>query len=240
MKLHRFYIQLPLGEKEVIIRKEKENKKERIDLIHQWKTVLKLSIGEEIVLFNGETSQEYMYAIEKLDKDECVLSLRSATEIEKRVTKNITLCMGIIKSEFDTVVRQATELGVSAIIPLIAKRSEKKDVNVDRLQAIAVEASEQCGRVDIPTIHAPQTTEEIFKGFTEANQMHIVLDMHGEPLAKVERNENKNLYAWVGPEGGWTMDEMDYFKQKGVSFVSLPTYTLKANTAGPVAVFSLL
>jgi 16S rRNA (uracil1498-N3)-methyltransferase len=239
MRLHRFFVERPL-----------EHTLETIDddrLLHQWRSVFRYNVGSEVILFDG-SGNEYDCFIEKLGNREAKLRLVSE---RKGVVpeRKIALYQSLIKKDkFEWVVEKATELGVSKIVPVVSERSEKKGVNQSRLQKIAIEASEQCGRADVPIISQVMSLDETLKGCDNL----IVFDPSGESLElKAKSLEQKKtleahaskllaLGLFVGPEGGWTEKEMDLFKQKGARVYSLSSLTLRSETAAIVALAKLI
>ena len=142
MRLHRFYVSQPLGEEVVI---------EDSLTIKQWLKVFRYDVGDFVILFNGD-GYDYSYSLQTITKQSCTLA-RKKHDVSYLPTKKITLCLSLIKKDnFELVVQKATELGVSTIIPIITSRSEKKNLSFERLEKIVREASEQCGRGDIPMI----------------------------------------------------------------------------------------
>ncbi len=124
---------------------------------------------------------------------------------------NLWLCLGLIKKDnFELVVEKATELGVSHIIPVLCDRSEKKNLNIKRLQKIAIEASEQSGRASLPSLEGIKTLTELF-GSGILPEQKIFLDRDGWKLKIESYKDEKNLAVFVGPEGGWSPAEVEAF-----------------------------
>lgn len=233
MRLHRFYINFPLEHTREVIKDER--------LIHQWRNVFRYNVGSEVIVFDGG-GQEYDAVIEKLNNREAEVRLVS----ERKGTvpdKKITLCQSLIKKDkMEWVVEKATELGVSKIIPIVSERSEKKGFNIDRANKIAIEASEQCGRANVPEIESSQQLEASI-GSCEGEI--IVFDPSGSPFSSSLISNNYNLASiFVGPEGGWSEKELELFKQKarpnasggrGAQVLSLGPLTLRAETASIAA-----
>jgi 16S rRNA (uracil1498-N3)-methyltransferase len=152
MKIHRFYNKQPLGEENIKL--ESKNNKE---LLHQFFTVLKFKIDEEIILFNNDLNNlknnfDYIYKIKNINKNICELELINTKENLsqiKEIKKDIVLCQTLIKKDnFDFVLQKCTELGVLKFIPIISERVEKKNIlsfNKERSEKIIIEACEQSG-----------------------------------------------------------------------------------------------
>ena len=221
MRLHRFYVYKPLGE-EIVVDSAGEEK----ELLHQWTHVFRLKSGDEVFLFSKSTpGTDFLYRFTSLSKEEAHLT--PVSQLPNILPKEGTLVMALVKKDtFETIVRQATELGITRIIPLLASRSEKKNLNFDRLKAISIEAAEQCGRGDVPEITSISSFEEAHS-LTE-DLHNIVGSLHGE----MGLSENKkSLVLWVGPEGGWTPEEEILMEGKGFFSFKLTETVLKADTA---------
>lgn len=232
MRLHRFYIEQPLGEELFV---------EQSELVHQWISVFRYKCEDEVVLFSStNVGVDYIYRITSVNKKEVALSFVSE---QKNIlpNKNITLCMAIVKKDtFENIVRYATELGVSKIIPVLASRSEKKNLNLERLNNIAKEASEQSGRGDVPVISeilSFNNALEEMKGNT-----NIFTSLYGEASSELANKGllKNNLTLWIGPEGGWTPLEEKLAKENNFHLMKLTETVLKADTAAICALTSLV
>src|ERR1035437_5325527 len=153
MKLHRFYVAgkiPPQGIFDVVDE----------GLLNQLKRVLRLKIGHEVTVFIGD-GQDHECFIKGFEKDKVILKIKKSYSSRYIPVREIWLCVAIIKKDnFEWIVEKATELGVSHIVPILSDRSEKKFLNIERLEKIIVEASEQSGRGDIPRIHPIVKLEE--------------------------------------------------------------------------------
>lgn len=225
MRLHRFYVNKPLGEEIVV-----ENVDSGKELIHQWTNVFRYRDGSKVILFSHLTPGfDYTYQILSVGPSSVVLSPVSK---EKNILpeRTITLCMSLVKKDvFETVVRQATELGVSSIVPVLAGRSEKKNLNLKRLESIAKEAAEQCGRGDIPVISKVENYKEAFE--MRIRERNIYASLFGTPASDHAFLPNEALNLWIGPEGGWTDEEENSAKSGGAELFKLADTVLKADTA---------
>ena len=227
MRLHRFYFPEAIGNKsEVII----DNK----DVVNQVRKVFRLKKGDLLVVFDGSGS-DYTCGIEDFRGDSIVLGVREATKSRFMPEKEITLCMAVVKKDnFEWIVEKATELGVAKIIPIIAERTEKKALNEERLKKIAVEASEQSGRGNVPTIHPIITFKESVEWVNENGIDAVAFHTDGEILnssARADLAEKEVLEIFIGPEGGWSQDEIALFHDNEIPVVSIGKQVLRAETA---------
>ena len=234
MRLHRFYVSQPLGEEVVI---------DGVSLVHQWTKVFRYTAGDFVILFNGD-GIDYSYSIVSLSQKQCTLALQSSSPVYIP-TKKTYLYLAIIKKDnFEIAVQKATELGVTDVVPIVSARTEKKHVDTRRLQLIVQEATEQSGRGDILRVHEPID----FASITDTVQKNngspartFVATTHGEPLSTVLQNvspaDNSPCAFVVGPEGGWTDAEEEYFKNENVTRVTFGKTILRAETAAIVSSF---
>jgi 16S rRNA (uracil1498-N3)-methyltransferase len=153
----------------------------------------------------------------------------------------ITLCLSIIKKDnFELAVQKATELGVTTIIPILSSRSEKKNLSFDRLEKIAIESAEQCGRGDVPHIMPIVTLEQALAKVHD-KQLLIMLDLGTKSLVNEKQAllDSKNISEitlFIGPEGGWSDEDHELMNNRGVKKYSLGNTVLRAETAAIVAV----
>ncbi len=228
MRLHRFYVLQPLGEEVVI---------DDVSLIKQWTKVFRYTQGDFVILFNGEGT-DITYSIEEISP-KIILLNRSSLSPSYTPHKKVTLYLSLIKKDnFELAVQKATELGVTTIVPILSERSEKKNIDLDRLQKIVIESSEQSGRGDVPTILPIITLSEIVETQLP-HDVSYVLQM-GESSLRRHYNQEISVGLFIGPEGGWSDEEKKLFQEKNILSVSLGSTTLRAETAAIVATAYIL
>ena len=160
--------------------------------------------------------------------------------------RELTVFFSLIKKDnIELILQKGTELGVTHFVPVLSARSEKKGINLERAQKILIEATEQCGRGVPPTIQNIVKLEEIFdetKVSTLSDRVSevIVFEKGKEPLTSSSDNEKNKVGIVIGPEGGWTPEEIAFFETKKATFRSLGNATLRAETAAIVASAFLL
>ena len=233
MRLHRFYTAESIDPKH-------EVKIHSTELMHQIRRVFRLDAGDSVVLFNG-TGFDHECKIDSFDEGSKILGnncIRLHVTMTKRSRisskRRLYLCAAIVKKDtFEWIAEKATELGVTDIIPVLAERSEKKSLNEMRLLKIAVEASEQSGRGDIPMVHPVMGLADVGE-FLEKNKgiiTKIAFHTEGKRLSRKEIHQDSNLAIFIGPEGGWSESEVEMFHKDGIILRSLGDQVLRAETA---------
>lgn len=223
MKLHRFYV----GDSIELTRKTWVHDEK---LLHQWRRVLRFEVGREVVLFDGNGTDR-LYRITKLE-DEAGLEL--VTELAPKVPKQeVYLLWSLLKKDKnDWVLQKCTELGVSHFVPLLADRSEKTGFNVDRAEKIVIEATEQCGRSDMPRVREPIGVAAAIDQLKGKASLYIC----EQETADTKPQAGSPVGLLIGPEGGWSDTEKQLFKDYDVSHMALHDFTLRAETACVAAV----
>lgn len=222
MKLHRFYV----ADTELTQNFWLQDG----GLYHQWTKVLRFEVGREIVLFNDQ-SQERLYRIVKFGDN--AIHLELITEMESKTpNKEIYLCFSLLKKDKnDWVLQKCTELGVSHFILIISERTEKTGFDVERAEKIVIEASEQCGRSDIPRIREPITVEKVIDELSGKVELLVAEQSSLSHSSSINPQSSRPMGVLVGPEGGWTDSEKQLFTDKGLKHLSLSDFTLRAETA---------
>ena len=217
--------------------------------------VLRLQPGDGVVLFNGEDGAEWPAEIVRIGRAEVELRLGTALpQPGRELPFAVTLALGIPANErMDALVEKATELGAAAIQPLICERSvvrlagERAEARQRHWAAVAASASEQCGRVRVPTIGVPTRLGAWFRALdaSEDTAPRWVLSLAASAQPAVEQMRQRSdgiangLIVLSGPEGGLAPDEEASALREGFVPVSLGPRTLRADTA-PLALLAWL
>lgn len=228
MRLHRFYIDKQIG---------KEIRIDDKDLLNQWKKVFRFEEGDRVIVFNGGDF-EYEGVFKMLSKSEAILEINKEIKVKKPTNIDLHIFQSIIKKDnFELVVEKCTEIGVVGFHPIVSERSEKKDLNLERLIKIAKEASEQSGKTRLPEIFNPESLE---KAILDFDGDLFALDFDGGLLKdRLVLDIDNKIGILVGPEGGWSDRERLLFEQKGIQSISLGSQILRAETAS-IAISSLI
>ncbi|MDB2584650.1 RsmE family RNA methyltransferase, partial [Alphaproteobacteria bacterium] len=134
------------------------------------------------------------------------------------------------------IIQKATELGVSKILPILTERTITKKLNLSRLQDIAIEASEQSERITLPEILDPQELIKVFDSWDDKRKVlycdETIRTQDSQNSANIELSSNSPGAILVGPEGGFSSNEIKYIRQKKfVIPVNLGPRILRSDTA---------
>jgi len=203
--------------------------------VHQVRTVLKLRVGEKVMLVDSRGG-EYLSRLTAFGETTVTAEVLEAGQPAGEAAAGVILYCSIIKKEnFELVVQKATEIGVSAIVPLLSRRTVKLGVRGDRLLKIAKEAAEQSGRNAPPEIREPMALEQAMDQ-AAANGRNLFFDASGGPVGQlVGPGAGKTLGVFIGPEGGWDENEIAAARERGFDVISLGRLVLRAETAAIVA-----
>ena len=204
---------------------------------HYLANVMRLATGDEVLLFNGRDG-EWRAAIAGLSRKAALLQPLAPSR-GQAAEPDCWLCFALLKRQkTDLVVEKATELGVSVIQPIITERTQAGHVNLDRLNAIAIEAAEQCERLAVPQIRAPLPARQLLAGWPASRRLFIADERR---TAKLIPKASGQAALMVGPEGGFTGAELDAIAAHPfVTRVSLGARILRAETAAIAGLALLL
>ena len=202
--------------------------------------VLRMREGAPLVIFDGSGS-DYQAEIVAVQGDKVLVQLRQQTAGAAESPINITLVQGVSRSErMDWALQKATELGVTAIAPVLTARSV---VRLDEKQAakkqthwhgIVIGACEQCGRSRVPTVAAPITLPDYFANVRN-EAMRLVLDPAAPGSLTGIASLPSQVELLIGPEGGLDDDEVSAAQKAGFTPVRLGPRVLRTETAAVVA-----
>lgn len=212
-------------------------------LTHHAVRVLRLSAGARIVLFDGLGGE--VDAVLEGQGKRWSARLLERRGVERESPLQIVLVQALASADkMDWVVQKAVELGVSAVIPLRATRSvlklsgERADKRVAHWREVAVSACEQSGRNRVPQV-ADIVELRDYLAQTRSGSQRLILDpVGGQRLADLGRPEAA-CHLLIGPEGGWSDEELAACRSAGCSGVTLGPRVLRTETAGLAALAAL-
>lgn len=208
---------------------------------HYLRNVMRRSAGDAVFLFNGSAG-EWRAEIAALDRRggraRCGERFRAPV-----VEPDLWLLFAPLKrAAVDFVAEKATELGVSALRPVVTERTAVARINVERLRAHAIEAAEQSDRLNVPEVGTPRPLRDVLAGWDE-NRRLLWADESGggAPVADALAAAGPGPWAvLIGPEGGFAPGELDLLRSMSiVTAVSLGSRILRADTAALAALACL-
>lgn len=206
--------------------------------------VLRLSVGAAVELFDGNGTLA-QGTVEQIQRNQVTVRVTQSTHTPPRDAGKIILGVSYAKGQrFDWLVEKCTELGADHIAAVQFDRTVKlgNDKALQRLSKITIAAAKQCGRVFLPKLTGPakltETVEALRLEYPRNTWIYGSPD--GGPLAETMNSPNApGRIVFIGPEGGFTEAETDYFRSLGASAVSINENILRVETAA-VAFCALL
>jgi len=194
--------------------------------------VLRLAEGGEVLLFDG-ASGEWLARIAEAARKRMTLTIERQTRLPETLP-DLTLAFAPVKrTQTDWLVQKATELGVVHLQPVMTRRTVAERVKLERLESIAVEAAEQCGRTLLPAIADPQPLDAFLKELRRP--LYFADETGGAPVSEALNPGPAAIL--VGPEGGFTSEERDTVRaHRHAVVISLGPRILRAETAALAAV----
>ena len=195
--------------------------------------VLRLKEGAELLVFDGG-SGEWLAQVTEAGKRRMTLSVARKTR-QPETIPDVWLAFAPVKrTSTDWLVEKATELGAARLIPVITQRTIAERVKLERLEAIAIEAAEQCGRTILPEVPEPLPLTRLLEQRDAQRRLYFADEAGGEPAAKAFKPGAALIL--IGPEGGFTDEERAAVRtaQNSVA-ISLGPRILRAETAALAA-----
>ena len=195
---------------------------------HYLAHVLRRGPGDAVLLFNG-IDGEWQGRIATLRRD--LASFLVERQLRpQQPDGDLWLAFAPLKRDAtDLVVQKATELGATALLPVLTARSNTARINPERLTAIAIEAAEQSERLTVPELHPAQPLAALLAAWAPPRRLFVAAERTEAPALRPATGPAGLL---VGPEGGFTPAELDDLRRRPfVTLVSLGPRILRAETA---------
>ncbi len=212
------------------------------DEAHHVRQVLRFEMGDPLIVFDG-AGHEWDARITAVTKRDVVLTILGDRMPAPEPPMLVTLAVGLLKGQaMDEVVRDATALGVAAIVPMITAhcvvpKRARGDEAIERWQRIAVASAKQCGRAKLPEITAVTTFADVL--LMPADLRLICLEPVFSGTAPSLPSTPRSAMLLVGPEGGWSENEVALARSGGYQNWQLGPLTLRAELAPTVALSQL-
>lgn len=197
---------------------------------HYLGNVMRQAVGNTVCVFN-ERDGEWAAEISALRKDKGAVCL---TRLQRPfvATEGVELVFAPLKRDAtELVIRMGTELGVTRFRPVITERTNTHRLNPDRLAAIAIEAAEQCERLDVPDILPPEPLKYVLASWPETVTLHAALERRPGASQQGPALSDRSALL-IGPEGGFSEAEAELLlRHPALSPLSLGPLVLRAETA---------
>jgi 16S rRNA (uracil1498-N3)-methyltransferase len=225
----RFYTPQPLGAGSFVLDGPEA---------HHLAVVRRFVPGDRVTLFNGD-GKDYPALILSADKRAVLLDVHSGVTVEREVPIRIEIAAALPKGDRgDFLVEKLTELGVSKFIPLVTNRTvvQPKDGRRERFQRAVIEASKQCGRSVLMEVGLPAEWKEYVRASWLPAERWLLHTTGPNPFpSPANEGEPSSVVFAVGPEGGFTDEEVDAAAAAGWRIVSLGPRVLRVETAAVAA-----
>lgn len=199
---------------------------------HYLRNVMKQETGASVLCFDN-ASGEFECEIIACAKKSCTLKVLHQTA-PYAVCPDIWLLFAPVKKDqTDFIIQKAVELGVRKIIPVVTERTISGKVKIERFEAQAIEASEQCRRVDLAEVSASIALDKLLSGWDVSRPLYFMDEtLHGKPAARIFASAPAPAAVLVGPEGGFSEKELEKLRNLPYTkAVVLGPRILRAETA---------
>lgn len=214
------------------------------DISRQIRKVLRMDMKKGAVIVLDNSGWEYLVQLDGLKGNQVVGHIMSKQEGRSESNARITVCFSQARREkVEMILQKCTEIGVSEFIPFVSSRTlvkglKENSARQDRLTAIIREASEQCRRSRLPELHPAVNFEDLLK--QTADREIRLIAWEGTPLVQqicpqmlspLSEMADKSVALLIGPEGGFSAEEVSLAEEFGYQQVSLGVNILRMETA---------
>lgn len=199
--------------------------------------VMRLGPGDTVTVFDGEAF-EYEGRIKSISSERLTMEVKNARRAETESSFEVNLFQAVLKGgRMDEVIREATQLGVSRVYPVISQRTVVRTTSkIARWNKIALESTKQCGRTTPPVVAEPAGFEESLDIRAES-EIRLILYENQKKLfrdCEIPESPARTANLFVGPEGGFSEEEIPLAEKNGYAPVGLGKRILRAETAAVV------
>lgn len=200
---------------------------------HHLLQVAKLSRDSELGLFDGNGREATAVLLGAQDGRALVRIVGPVRRAQPE--RQVHLILAVLKGDaMAHALRMATEAGVSSVWPVLTQRTIPKGDKGDRWRRIVQSAAQQCGRADLPEVFPVRSLAQQLEQLPSVDQ-HFV----AAPGAEPSDVQGQTVAVAIGPEGGWTDQELQMFDAEGWQPLGLGRWVLRADTATAIAVHRL-
>ena len=206
---------------------------------------LRMSVGETVTLCDRDKNM-HLCLIERITGSQVQVRVSSAEECDHEPDVFLTLYFALTKGDKpETVIQKSVELGASRIVPVLTERcisrpdSKAADKKTARYQKIALQAAMQSRRGIIPEVSGLTSLSAAAEEAAGSDLTILFYEGGGQPLRDIITTDCKSISVFIGPEGGFTEEEINLAEEKGIVPISLGRRILRTETAG-LTILSIL
>ena len=214
------------------------------DIIRQITSILRLKKDDVFFIFTPQV--EYELAIKNISDTIIEAAVIEQRQAEREPTKKLILYQSLLKKDkFEWILQKGVELGIHAFVPVVSDNSITREISDNKLaryHKIIIESTEQCGGVNIAPLDPLMKFDDAIRQVAkQPGQKLIAWEGHTKNnLPSILDSSAAAYHLFIGPEGGYSPEEVDYAEQNGLTTVSLGKRILRAETASIAAAALIL
>ena len=219
----RIFLSISLKKTEVFTIIEKQ--------AHYLINVMRVKVGSIILVFNGYEGE---YKVEIINKKNNIISCKVIEKVRAQYYEpELNLIFSLVKKDrIFNIIEKCTELGVTCFHPIVTERTQNFNYSFKKFGAYAIEASEQTRRLTIPKINPVQNLSSLLNNWNRKKIILLCNENDGIPVMKIKNKISKPVSILIGPEGGFSGDELEGFLNlEFVKSISLGPRILRSDTA---------
>ena len=219
----RIFLNISLKKTEVFTIIEKQ--------AHYLINVMRVKVGSIILVFNGYEGE---YKVEIINKKNNIISSKVIEKVRVQYYEpELNLIFSLVKKDrIFNIIEKCTELGVTCFYPIVTERTQNFNYSFKKFGAYAIEASEQTRRLTIPKINPVQNLSSLLNNWNRKKIILLCNENDGIPVMKIKNKISKPVSILIGPEGGFSGDELEGFLNlEFVKSISLGPRILRSDTA---------
>jgi len=219
----RIFLSISLKKTEVFTIIEKQ--------AHYLINVMRVKVGSIILVFNGYEGE---YKVEIINKKNNIISCKVIEKVRVQYSEpELNLIFSLVKKDrIFNIIEKCTELGVTCFHPIVTERTQNFNYSFKKFGAYAIEASEQTRRLTIPKINPVQNLSSLLNNWNRKKIILLCNENDGIPVMKIKNKISKPVSILIGPEGGFSGDELEGFLNlEFVKSISLGPRILRSDTA---------
>lgn len=195
-------------------------------------TVLRRKPGDRIDFSDGRGRLYQAELVEMGKKHALARVITHTDQLPRKARLHLAIAPTKQMERYEWMLEKAVEIGVSAITPLICKRSERAQLRMDRLEKVMLSAMKQSLRAWLPTLNQPTPFNGFVQGVSEQDRWIAWLPDSPPPHLRTVGASDRDTVVLIGPEGDFTPEEVQLAEQNGFKPVGLGDARLRTETAG--------